>query len=146
MTWPTFFKSRSFKYGALFGTLSFGAGAGTSAALALKIASLCSSAVHSFITDIGTNITLSEMSAVVHFETYNVTIKLDDITTALPAGWLDVINSTTSLPRYCFAAPFTIGLCITAAASLALASAVALAINIHDQDDAFSKKRELLLN
>ncbi|AHE67828.1 hypothetical protein [Legionella oakridgensis] len=132
MTWAAFFKSRSFKYGALIGGIGFAAGAGGSAAVALKLASLCSTAVNSFVTEVGTHFSLSELSAVVHIDGYNATLTLDDINAALPPGWLDIINHAQELPSYCFSAPFTIGLCITAAASLALASTIAIAIHIHD--------------
>ena len=43
-----------------------------------------------------------------------------------------MINSTKELPPYCFIAPLTIGLCITVAASLALASTVALAVHTRE--------------
>ena len=132
MTWAAFLKSPSFKYGALFGTLGFGAGAGASAAIALKIASLCTKAVNSFITEMGTNITISELSGVVHIGGFNISLTLEDITAALPAGWMDLVNHATELPHYCFSAPFTVGMCITTAAALSLASAVALAIHLRD--------------
>ena len=144
MTWATCLRSRPFKYGFFAGLLTFGAGAGGSAAIALKIASHCSSAIAYFISEMGKNITISELEAILHLGSYNVTLTLDDINAALPAGWLDIINTTTELPPYCFRAPFALGLCVTTVASLALASTIALAIHIHDHnEDRSAPPREL---
>ncbi len=135
MTWTTFFKSHSFKRGFVAGGFGLAVGAGGSAAIALKIASHCSTAIASFISEMSQNITISELNAIVHLGRYNATLTLDDINAAFPAGWLDVINHATDLSPYCFTVPFTIGLCITAAASLALASTVAVAVHIRDEGE-----------
>ena len=132
MTWATFFKSRPFKYGSIFGGIGFAAGAGGSAAMALSIASQCSSAVAYFLSVMNKNITISELSTVVHYHQYNVSLKLEDLDVDLPTDWETLINRANELPAYCFAAPFAIGLCIAATASLALASTVAVAVHISD--------------
>lgn len=143
MTWTSFFKSRAFKYGFFSGGLGFAAGAGSSAAIALKMASLCSTAVNSFISHVGNNIIIDNVNVTVHFEEYSANLTLDDITAALPEGWSDILKQANNLPSYCFSAPFTIGLCITAAASLALASSVTAAIHIHDEGSARTAHHQL---
>lgn len=129
------FRSRATKYGSIVGATVFAAGAGGSAALALKLSSLCSSAVSSFIESIGTQLSIPELSGDVVVDGYTANFTIQNVTIAIPKSLLDLINSTEELPAYCYSVPFTLGLCITTAISLALASAITSAIHIHNHDN-----------
>jgi hypothetical protein len=133
MTWATFFKSRSFKYGSILGGIGFAAGTGGSAAIALRMASQCSSAAAYIISVMGKNITISELTTVVHYQQYNVPIELEEVDIDLPTDWVDLVNHVNELPPLCFSIPFTLGVCLTAVASLALASTIGLALHLGDE-------------
>src|SRR3990167_9881870 len=135
MKFPSFFKSRATKYGSIVGGVVFAAGTGGSAALSLRLASLCSSEVASFMEHIGTNLAISELNGVIDIGRFSANFTIHNVTTSYPAGWLDVIKSTEELPPYCFGVPFTLGLCLTTAISLALASAITTAIHVHNHGD-----------
>ncbi|OGV44701.1 MAG: hypothetical protein A3F46_04780 [Legionellales bacterium RIFCSPHIGHO2_12_FULL_42_9] len=130
-----FFKTRATKWASIMAGIFFAGGVGTSAALSLKLAGLCSSAVTSFITTIGTTLVIPTLTGVVTVEDYTTPFTLNNVTFALPDNLLDLINSTDELPTYCFAIPLTLGLVVTTTFSLALYSAIATAIHIHDQQD-----------
>lgn len=139
MRWMPFFKSRSSKYGFFSGCVGFAAGVGGSAAVALKMASYCSSAVTNFIHEIGQNVSISDVNAVVHIGELKINITLDDIDVLFPEGWLNLINSTKELSSYCFVAPFAIGLCLSSVFALSLANTVALAVRAKDLDAALPR-------
>jgi hypothetical protein len=126
------FRSRATKYGSIVGGLMFGAGAGTSAALSLKLSALCSCAVSNFLEKMGTHISIAELSGFVEVDGFAANFTLKNITATFPDGWSDLIKSTDELPPYCFSIPFAMGLCITTAISLALANAITTAIHIRD--------------
>ena len=134
MTWTTFFKSRAFKVGSLSGVIGLGAGAGASYAVALKIGSFCTSVATGFINEVGSNFTIPELDAVVHYEQYNASIALDNINAILPESWMHIVRHADDLPPFCFAVPLVLGLSISFIASLALANTVALVLFIRDHD------------
>ena len=142
MAWGSFFKSSATKYGYLLGGIVFAAGAGGSAALSLRLASLCSSAVGFFIENIGTTISVSKLDGVIHFGKFSTNLTIEDIKAGIPEDWLEVINGTNKLPAYCFSVPFTLGLCLTTAISLALASAITTAIHIRHHEKAPPKEED----
>lgn len=127
-------KPRYILYPSFFGGLTLVAGSVTSYNMAMKIASTCASGIDSLIGNIGSNFTLSDIDATVHIGRHNFTVNFDDIHGNIPSSLMSVLDELHTLPNYCFVAPLTLGLGISCAISLALASTVAVSLYLCDQN------------
>ncbi|MDP3560398.1 MAG: hypothetical protein Q8R79_08655 [Legionellaceae bacterium] len=141
---PSFFKSRPVIFSALTGVVTFSTGAGLSTAAASKLESICTTAVDFLIKNVGRNITISQMGVILHLDSDNITITLDDISTDLPPSWLNIIGHTTDIPPYCFSIPLTLGLCFSFIVALVLANLVFIATYIREHNNAPHQSAEPL--
>lgn len=143
MTGLVFFKSRSFKYGSLAGMVAFLAGTGGSAAIALYVASKCTFFINLLEAKIATDLTIPEVTGVINMKGYNLPVTLHDITAVIPPNWIDTFDKyMEESSDYCFQIPFVIGLSITLAYSLALASMVAFVVHNHELPKENEETRE----
>ena len=133
MTWGTFFSSPPIKAGAIAGGMGVIFGIGGSAFIALNLSSKCSVAVDDFLSTLGENVTISELTAMLSVRGHSTLVTLTDINAVLPASVSNIIANLDDIPKYCFVAPFTIGVCLTLAASMALASCVLVGVDIHER-------------
>ena len=138
--------SRYFKYPAFFGGLVLAAGSVTSYVLALKIANACSDGINSLLGNLGSNFTLSDIDATVHFGNRNFSVNFEDIHGDIPSNVLNLLGELRSISDYCFYAPLTLGLGITASVSIALVSLIALTLFINDNLARGASQRGVSIN
>ena len=147
MTLGTFFKSPPIKSGVIAGGIGLTIGMSGSFAIALKLSSYCSAAVDEFLDTLKQNITISELTATIDIKGHSTQLTLTDINAVLPDGVSHIMTHLNDVPDYCFSAPFAIGVCITLAASLALASCVATSVSTYAQkDEKYEHDYDLLAN
>ena len=124
MKWGSFFNLRKLKIGGSVAAVTAAAGATTTYAYASQAQSFCSEIVNSFIHQMIQNVTIPELSTIVHYKDYNATVTLEDTTVIVPQSWVNMVNETPGVDPLCYQAVFIFGMCMTACFSLALAAFV----------------------
>lgn len=120
MKWGTFFNWRKIKTGGAVATVSTVAGTAASLSLASNAENFCSGVVNSFINQMIRNVTIPELSTIVHYMQYNATVTLEDTTVIVPPTWVHMVNETPGVDPLCYKTVFLLGMSFTVCFSLAL--------------------------
>jgi len=145
MTFGTFFSSPPIRSGAIAGGIGLTIGICGSFAIALSFSSHCSTAVNDFLDTLSDNITISELTAMISIKGHSTPITLTDITAVLPDSVTHIMSHLHDLPGYCFSIPLILGICLTLALSLALASCFASGVSIFNQQKETEETRDYTL-
>ena len=141
MKWGTFFNLRKLKIGGSVAAVTAAAGTATTYSLASDADNFCAGIVYSFIKQMVQNVTIPELSTIVHYMQYNATVTLQDTTVITPPTWVHIVDETPGVDPLCYKAVFILGMTATVISSLALGAFVNSIIR--DTDDAKPRVIEL---